>query len=752
MSKQRQLRSDRSFFFLMDLLQDVAMLRPLVRICTTELGSVPELLVSSSFVKRDLSGTWRGEIDALCAETGARQQVFATPLEAVQAMRGRSGVLVSSTETNLPAHRVNHEVFRAAPSDFLRVTVQHGFECPGFLHNRDHDLAFGRNISFAADVLCGWSDAAALHSLAAAERNKLLVTGPPLLLQSAVEQKAVAPGAGLVCENLHSVRMRLRGDFRQSFMDVFASFADRLAAMNETVVVRPHPAGQFILKNNVELPPNLVLENRPAYKVPFGSFAFGISAASTVLVDMALSGIPTGIFQDDGGLLDVGNYAGLTVVSTVDDWLAFRRDALLRRDMLLEQQAAFLRGARLLTDPELCRARFTRLLAGVMPVRASAATEAPPPKPIRRVAFVANDFIPTLQLSFLKPLAALKEAGDIDWDLLTEEALKADHGDAWRSDTAFASWKQRLDDFKPDIMVFCRYSGPHADVLVEYARRSSIPTVFHLDDDLLNIPPEIGLRKWQAHNHPTRLASVRHLLNHVNLVYTSTGPLGERLRTLGCDTALRSGSIYCSGTVLNLAECRPVRRVGYMGFDHAHDFSLVVPALVRYLERHPEVEFELFGSIPKPPELDRFGARCRTVPPVREYAKFLERFASFNWDIGICPLADTPFNAVKANTKWVEYTSVGAAVIATRGTIYDGCIADGCGVLAGSEEEWLNALDRLTANPDERFDMVVRAQRRLEQHFSVERLRAQVLDVFAEASHRAAGGSTAPVRHLVAAG
>ena len=35
-------------------------------------------------------------------------------------------------------------------------------------------------------------------------------------------------------------------------------------------------------------------------------------------------------------------------------------------------------------------------------------------------------------------------------------------------------------------------------------------------------------------------------------------------------------------------------------------------------------------------------------------------------DIGICPLAPIDFNLMKANTKWVEYSSAGVAVVAQR--------------------------------------------------------------------------------------
>jgi glycosyltransferase involved in cell wall biosynthesis len=155
-----------------------------------------------------------------------------------------------------------------------------------------------------------------------------------------------------------------------------------------------------------------------------------------------------------------------------------------------------------------------------------------------------------------------------------------------------------------------------------------------------------------------------------------------------------------------------------------------LPAIEKVLRRYPNVEFELFGTIPKPESLNAFGQRVRQIPPVADYARYLETLAELEWDIGICPLAPTPFNAVKANTKWVEYTEVGTAVIASKGTIYDDCCRDDCGLLAHGEEEWVQALENLIQDGARKAALVRNAQRRLQHEYSVSRLRQQVLGMF----------------------
>lgn len=344
-----------------------------------------------------------------------------------------------------------------------------------------------------------------------------------------------------------------------------------------------------------------------------------------------------------------------------------------------------------------------------------------------RILFVANALIPTLQLSFLKPLSSRIEQGSVATDLLSEAQMKEQ---SQLSKAELQTWiRQRVTQFKPTIIVFCRYSGPYAEYLTMLARELGVPTVFHVDDDLLNVPMEIGQKKYEFHNRPARLETVRHLLENVDVVYCSTEPLKQRFVSYGFKSNFKVGDIYCSGEVLVPAVNRPGKKIGYMGFDHAHDLEIVLPALIEVLRRNPQVEFELFGSIPKPAVLEEFGTRVTVIPPIPNYEEFLIKFSSLNWDIGICPLAKTDFNAVKANTKWVEYTSVGTAVVASAGTIYDACSADGCGLLATTTEEWIDAMESLIRDGRKRSEQLLKAQKRLKDEYSISKLERQVLDV-----------------------
>jgi hypothetical protein len=176
---------------------------------------------------------------------------------------------------------------------------------------------------------------------------------------------------------------------------------------------------------------------------------------------------------------------------------------------------------------------------------------------------------------------------------------------------------------------------------------------------------------------------------------------------------------------------------------HVHDFHFILPAVAQYLDANPAITFELFG-LGIPDALRCFADRIHVVPPVAGYAEFIETLAAREWDIGLCPLAHTPFNAVKANTKWVEYTACGIATIATKGLVYDECAGQGRGLLV-HQSEWLKALETLTDDAGLRYRMALQAQSHLLLHYSESKLHDQVLAAFERAQdlHVQANGAQA---------
>lgn len=350
-----------SAVFLINLIQDVNILRPMIVMASRDFEFAVTLLVARNFLARDVLGIWHNELNCIASATEASIEYFDDPWGARRQLKG-DGLLFSASESDLPEHAVAHEVFQLAPASFTRITLQHGYECVGFRHSDAHVRAHGQTASFAADILCSWTNPDRLPSLARSQRSKIHVTGPSLVLQQrAAPSESGNRLRGLVCENLHSVRFADAHEARSDFVKMFTAFSDILDNKGGLVSLRPHPGGQYFVKTRTPLSSNVSVENAPTYRLPMNGFAYGISAPSSVIIEMLLAQIPTAVWRDRRGEIDADAYAGLTVVSSLDDWVGFASAATTDAKPFLARQAEFLAATGMPLAPDDVYGRFAQI-------------------------------------------------------------------------------------------------------------------------------------------------------------------------------------------------------------------------------------------------------------------------------------------------------------------------------------------------------------------------------------------------------
>lgn len=342
------------------LVQDVAVLRPLVRLAAGQATVDLHLLVSKNFASLDTDGRWTCEIQRLASEVGVAPFIYESAFDVLRQVGSGRGIIIAGSESDSRAHRDAHELFQSMPGRIRTITLQHGFECVGFVHNARHDATAGRDVRFAADIAVAWFEQDQLHSVSASQRSKIYVAGPPTMLEHSKASSEVASGAmPLICENLHSVRF-VNGRMRETFLDTFLAFAERLRMVGQKLALRPHPAGRFTERKGVPLPENVEVSREPLYDLDLHRFEYIISAPSTVLFDFALAGIPVATWVDEEGVVDASNFSGLARVATLEDWWRFHWLAQWEREKLVERQDRFV--AALAVQPNV-RDRYLQLLA-----------------------------------------------------------------------------------------------------------------------------------------------------------------------------------------------------------------------------------------------------------------------------------------------------------------------------------------------------------------------------------------------------
>lgn len=341
------------------LVQDVAILRPLIRLAAGSTSAELHLLVSKGFTQLDDNGRWASEIEQIATEIGVHPFVYESAFYCLSRFGRRSGIIIAGSESNARAHREAHELFRSVPGRFRTVTLQHGLECVGFLHNARHDATSGRDVRFAADIAVAWFDPSQLTSVSTAELSKIYVAGPPMLIDPPCRTGSGRGGPGLICENLHSVRF-VNGRMREAFLDTFTEFAARLNLLGQKLVLRPHPAGRFTRRRGIPLPDNVEVNVEPLYKLRLMDFSYVISAPSTILIDCALAGVPAATWVGVDGIIDASNFSGLPQVAAVEDWWRFHWAAHWERTQLVAQQDHYIQS---MAMPTNVRDRYEQLLA-----------------------------------------------------------------------------------------------------------------------------------------------------------------------------------------------------------------------------------------------------------------------------------------------------------------------------------------------------------------------------------------------------
>lgn len=342
--------------------------------------------------------------------------------------------------------------------------------------------------------------------------------------------------------------------------------------------------------------------------------------------------------------------------------------------------------------------------------------------PLRVLVFTEH-FNATCYISFERPLRLLHAQGRADFAIASQQRVKSGGHACWRR------WMTRL---QPDVVVMTRYAQPFGDDIVADAKHMGAVVVYHIDDNLLELPTSLGTSVVQTHGSAEVVGARLSMLKGSDLVYASTPYLASILRDRLPGQHVVSGDIYCTYEALKASTPASPPIIGYMGSrGHQEDLALVVPALRRLLTERPTLRFEVFGSIPLPAELVAFGHRVRSHTVQKTYPEFLRALAGLRWSIGLAPLVNEPFNRCKAPTKYIEYTSAGIPTLASRAPVYGQVMSKNCGQLV--DDDWYEAMKKWLDEPTHARVAVNNARSHCAFTYAVDHLAKQLDEILVQA-------------------
>lgn len=204
------------------------------------------------------------------------------------------------------------------------------------------------------------------------------------------------------------------------------------------------------------------------------------------------------------------------------------------------------------------------------------------------------------------------------------------------------------------------------------------------------------------------------VMRRANLVVAGNEYLADRARQAGAQRVEILPTVVDSQRyITTLPVESPVITIGWMGSPAtAHYLHLLAPAL-QTLTATRNIRLVAVGANP---------AQLEPLPfAVQPWTEASEVAAIQQFDIGIMPLPDEPFERGKCGYKLIQYMACGKSVVASPVGVNSIIVRNGVeGFLAYSTDEWIASLQKLVDNSVLRKQMGQAGRARVEAEYSLQ--------------------------------
>lgn len=250
---------------------------------------------------------------------------------------------------------------------------------------------------------------------------------------------------------------------------------------------------------------------------------------------------------------------------------------------------------------------------------------------------------------------------------------------------------------------------PKNSMLWRWAAERNLPAlrVYDLDDDIWGWNPG---SKEDEYWTDDRRESAEINIQCADLVTTPTHALAEVLQGLNPNVDVLPNTI--PGALLRwLPEKHDRFIIGWQGAQqHVRDLQLIYSPVLRFMLKHPDVEFHVWGPNRIMDFPDALTPRIIVHPWT---SRVWDHYARLQMDIGLAPIdVRDKFNETKSDIRLREYAALGFPFIASKAPAYEATALAARGMVADKEEEWEAALEELYRNANLRTWMAEQGRHR----------------------------------------